>query len=99
MAKQIDEKKTENNYYGTPFVINLDADCKPLAVDAGATHSLLLSEDGNVYAWGQNNRGQLGLSLQIKRTVHGMDKNAFMVVVDANTVLGGGFEDYQKGEL
>ena len=37
--------------------------------------------------------------VQIKRTVHGMDKKAFMVVVDANTVLGGGFEDYQKGEL
>lgn len=37
--------------------------------------------------------------VQIKRTVHGMDEKAFMVVVDANTVLGGGFEDYQKGEL
>ena len=37
--------------------------------------------------------------VQIKRTVHGMDKKAFMVVVDANTVLGGGFDDYQKGEL
>lgn len=37
--------------------------------------------------------------VQIKRTVHAMDKKAFMVVVDANTVLGGGFDDYQKGEL
>ena len=37
--------------------------------------------------------------VQIKRTVHAMDAKAFMVVVDANTVLGGGFEDYQKGEL
>ena len=37
--------------------------------------------------------------VQIKRTVHGMDKHAFMVVVDASTVLGGGFDDYQKGEL
>ena len=37
--------------------------------------------------------------VQIKRTVHGMDKNAFMVVVDASTVLGGGFDDYKKGEL
>lgn len=37
--------------------------------------------------------------VQIKRTVHGMDEKAFMVVVDANTVLGGGFDDYQKGEL
>lgn len=37
--------------------------------------------------------------VQIKRTVHAMDEKAFMVVVDASTVLGGGFEDYQKGEL
>ena len=37
--------------------------------------------------------------VQIKRTVHSMDEKAFMVVVDANTVLGGGFDDYQKGEL
>jgi uncharacterized membrane-anchored protein YitT (DUF2179 family) len=37
--------------------------------------------------------------VQIKRTVHGMDKHAFMVVVDASTVLGGGFDDYKKGEL
>ena len=37
--------------------------------------------------------------VQIKRTVHAMDRKAFMVVVDANTVLGGGFDDYQKGEL
>ena len=37
--------------------------------------------------------------VQIKRTVHGMDHKAFMVVVDANSVLGGGFEDYQKGDL
>ena len=37
--------------------------------------------------------------VQIKRTVHALDSKAFMVVVDANTVLGGGFVDYEKGEL
>jgi uncharacterized membrane-anchored protein YitT (DUF2179 family) len=37
--------------------------------------------------------------VQIKRTVHAMDERAFMVVVDASTVLGGGFDDYKKGEL
>lgn len=37
--------------------------------------------------------------VQIKRTVHALDNKAFMVVVDANTVLGGGFDDYEKGEL
>ena len=37
--------------------------------------------------------------VQIILTVDSMDEKAFMVVVDANTVLGGGFDDYQKGEL
>ena len=37
--------------------------------------------------------------VQIKRTVHALDNKAFMVVVDASTVLGGGFDDYEKGEL
>ena len=37
--------------------------------------------------------------VQIKRTVHALDSKAFMVVVDANTVLGGGFDDYEQGEL
>ena len=37
--------------------------------------------------------------VQIKRPVHALDSKAFMVVVDANTVLGGGFDDYEKGEL
>ena len=69
LAKEIDKETDENNYYGTPFCIDLPQDCKPISVNAGANHSLLLSEAGNVYAWGQNNRGQLGLSLEIKRTV------------------------------
>lgn len=69
LAKEIDAETAENNYYPTPFCIDLPNGCKPLSVDAGANHSLMLSEDGQVYAWGQNNRGQLGLSMEIKRTV------------------------------
>ena len=32
-----------------------------VAIAAGANHSLALTKDGEVYAWGQNIRGQLGL--------------------------------------
>ena len=37
--------------------------------------------------------------VQIKRTVHDIDPNAFLIVCDAHDVLGEGFGDYQKEEL
>ena len=69
LAKTIDTETETNNYYQTPQHIELPQGVEALSADAGATHSLLLSKDGKVYAWGQNNRGQLGLSMEIKRTV------------------------------
>ena len=39
---------------------DLPADFTYLQVSAGYAHSLALGSDGNVYAWGYNNRGQLG---------------------------------------
>lgn len=42
----------------------------PGAVSVGATHSLLATPDGRVYAWGSNAQGQLGMSTTITpRTV------------------------------
>ena len=37
--------------------------------------------------------------VQIKRTVHDIDPNAFLIVCDAHEVLGEGFGDYQKEEV
>ena len=39
---------------------DLPADFTYLQVSAGAQHSLALGSDGNAYAWGYNNSGQLG---------------------------------------
>ncbi|WP_259465322.1 InlB B-repeat-containing protein [Bifidobacterium sp. wkB344] len=39
---------------------NLPADFTYLQVSAGGSHSLALGSDGNAYAWGFNNAGQLG---------------------------------------
>ncbi|KJY52991.1 RCC1 domain-containing protein [Bifidobacterium kimbladii] len=39
---------------------DLPADFTYLQVSAGASHSLALGSDGNVYAWGYNYNGQLG---------------------------------------
>ncbi len=33
---------------------------KAIAVDGGSAHSLALMEDGRIYAWGANHKGQLG---------------------------------------
>ena len=37
--------------------------------------------------------------VQIKRTVHELDPEAFLIVCDAHDVLGEGFGDYQKEEI
>jgi alpha-tubulin suppressor-like RCC1 family protein len=64
-----------NNYYGqlgdgttqdrtTPTVINgLPANVVQIA--AGSRHSLAVTADGTVYAWGSNDEGQLGLGASI----------------------------------
>ena len=39
---------------------DLPKDFTYLQVSAGTNHSLALGSDGNTYAWGNNNRGQLG---------------------------------------
>lgn len=41
-----------------PELVNIEGKVKTIA--AGAYHSLALTEDGKVYAWGMNSRGQLG---------------------------------------
>ena len=44
----------------TPASVMLPTEIAPAAVAAGRSHSLLVSSAGEVYAWGLNDRGQLG---------------------------------------
>ena len=55
------------NYYATPSEIALPTQAAAVMVDAGAKHSLALTDDGAVYAWGQSYYGQLGLSLETEK--------------------------------
>jgi len=41
-------------------VIDLPSDIKCLSLDAGYKHALVLLENGDVYAWGASDKGQLG---------------------------------------
>ncbi len=52
-----------------------------VAVAAGIDHTLALSSDGKVYAWGDNSYGQLGN--------HSFDNSTVPVVVDTTGVLAG----------
>ncbi len=45
----------------TPIKINLPG-IQSIAISAGYDHVLLLGSDGNVYAWGNNSAGQLGVT-------------------------------------
>ncbi|KAM0728094.1 RCC1 and BTB domain-containing protein 1 [Formica fusca] len=75
-------------------------------VACGSHHSLVLTEDGEVYAWGQNNCGQVGSSLSTnqgaprqvnsnltgKKVVHiSCGQTSSMVVTDNGEVYGWGY--------
>ncbi len=52
----------------TPSTVTLPGGVSATRVAAGSYHALLLSSSGDVYAWGRNGSGQLGLGDQVSRT-------------------------------
>ncbi len=52
----------------TPSSVTLPSGVAAAKVAAGGNHALLLSATGDVYAWGRNTSGQLGLGDQASRT-------------------------------
>ena len=45
----------------SPLVITLPSGVTPVAGAGGADHTLMIGSDGNLYAWGNNDFGQLGI--------------------------------------
>ncbi|MBQ7879406.1 MAG: hypothetical protein IJ317_02030, partial [Clostridia bacterium] len=68
--KTLTDPEDKSNCYPTPSEISLPDGCVATDVQAGYGYALLLSADGEVYAWGQNNCGQLGLSMEASRKVN-----------------------------
>ncbi|MDR2822676.1 MAG: hypothetical protein LBV58_03905 [Acholeplasmatales bacterium] len=56
-----------DNIISIPSVIHLDDNIKIKDIKSGERHTLLLDINGNVYAFGNNNLGQLGLGLETSR--------------------------------
>eukprot|EP00339_Tiarina_fusa_P000836 CAMPEP_0117042184 /NCGR_PEP_ID=MMETSP0472-20121206/29396_1 /TAXON_ID=693140 ORGANISM="Tiarina fusus, Strain LIS" /NCGR_SAMPLE_ID=MMETSP0472 /ASSEMBLY_ACC=CAM_ASM_000603 /LENGTH=900 /DNA_ID=CAMNT_0004753363 /DNA_START=725 /DNA_END=3425 /DNA_ORIENTATION=+ len=50
----------EDGHLHVPLIINALEEVHIIDVSAGASHCLALSDDYNVYAWGNNEEGQLG---------------------------------------
>ena len=58
-----------------------------VAIAAGSSHSLALTEDGRVYSWGANNSGQLGIGNTASRSRAGMISD-----FDGVTAIAAGYE-------
>lgn len=41
-----------------------------VAVAAGGYHSALVTAEGQLYSWGRNDHGQLGLGAEVKQAAH-----------------------------
>ena len=63
----------------------------PLAVAAGADHSLALCSDGSVAAWGSNSHGQLGNNSTVPSTVPVLVINTGVLAGKSVVALDGGY--------
>lgn len=54
------ERTSEPPWRSTPATMNTDGMPPPLDVALGDAFGLVLTDDASLYAWGDNNRGQLG---------------------------------------
>lgn len=51
----------------TPTLLTLPEGVKPVSIEVGDKHSMVLGTDGNVYTWGANDWGQLGTGDNVYR--------------------------------
>ena len=81
-------KTTKNADIYTPTRLDLKPEKRFVHVAAGAMHSLALTDDGMLYAWGNNYYGQLGISTQAIQTkpVPVMDDVRYAAACDRTTV-------------
>src|SRR5262249_13829383 len=57
---------TRSGKFSTPMQVQFPGGVKIAAISAGDCHALALDTNGNVWAWGQNDYGQLGDGTQVQ---------------------------------
>lgn len=52
----------------TPYFISdlSPPNCFPINIACGSSHSICLTDDGEVYTWGSNESGQLGIGNEVQ---------------------------------
>ena len=89
-----------------PELIHLSAGVTPVAISAGALHSLAIGSDGNLYAWGSDVYGQLGdgipiFARNVPELIHlsaGVTPTAISAGTDASLAIGSDGNLYAWGE-
>ena len=64
---QIGDNTTQNKL--TPTKITLSIGVKPKQIICGGSHSMAIGDDGELYAWGKNDYGQLGDGTTTKKII------------------------------
>ncbi|CAI2296996.1 unnamed protein product [Caenorhabditis sp. 36 PRJEB53466] len=59
---QLGRGKRDDKPSSSIYPVSLTSGCAIVQIDAGRAHSVALSDDGRVFAWGSNEHGQLGLA-------------------------------------
>ncbi|MFJ3395262.1 RCC1 domain-containing protein [Leifsonia aquatica] len=74
-----------------PVMVQAPAGVTFTQIAAGADHSLAVGSDGNTYAWGSNNSGQLGDGTTTNRAVPVLVQAPSRTVVVTSVSFGGAF--------
>ena len=59
----------DNNNRNIPTLLNLPNNEKPLSISCGYNHTICLTKNENIYVWGNNDYGQLGIGDNNNRNI------------------------------
>lgn len=89
----------------TPTKVILPSGIKPIQISGGESHSMAICNDGNLYAWGRNNNGQLGDGTNVNKLIptksifpNGVKAKRVSLGLSVSTAIGDDGELYTWGD-